>query len=92
MLKLRNERGTVTAELAISMPAVLLVLTFAIQSLALQVDRIELANKVGQLARSAARGETVSKTTVEGKLVCVERSITKFIQVSEKQCAHRLGL
>jgi predicted metalloenzyme YecM len=74
------------------MPAVLLMLTFAIQALAVQVDRIELANKVGQLARSAARGEAVSKTMVEGKLICVERSITKFIYVSEKQCAHRLGL
>ena len=91
-MELRSERGAVTAELAISMPAVLLMLTFAIQALAVQVDRIELANKVGQLARSAARGEAVAKTTLEGKLICVERSTTKFIQVSEKQCAHRLGL
>lgn len=74
------------------MPAVLLMLTFAIQALAVQVDRIELANRVGQLARAAARGEAVPKTTVEGKLICVERSTPKLVQISEKQCAHRLGL
>ncbi len=91
-MELRSDRGTVTAELAISLPAVLLMLTFAIQALAVQVDRIELAAKAGQLARAAARGEAVSHATEEGDLICIKQTVNKVFQITEKQCARRLGL
>ncbi|MCX6485103.1 MAG: hypothetical protein NTX78_00390 [Rhodoluna sp.] len=91
-MELRSERGTVTAELAISLPAVLLMLSFAIQALAVQVDRITLAATAGQLARAAARGEQIPDAKTEGNLICVEKAQTKFFTIKEKQCARRLGL
>lgn len=92
MLKLRNERGTVTAELAISMPAVLLVLTFAIQSLALQVDRMSLVQSASEQARAAARGEVIAGAKQEGNLICVTKTLFKVFTIKEKQCARSLGL
>ena len=89
---LHKEEGTVTAELAIALPAVLLMLTFSIQALAVQVDRIALVAEVGQQARAAARGEEVSGAREEGKLICVTKTVTKLFQITEKQCARKLGL
>jgi hypothetical protein len=68
------------------------MLTFAIQALAVQVDRITLVSSAGQLARAAARGEWIPEAKTEGKLICVEKVLTKFFTIKEKQCARRLGL
>ena len=81
-----------TAELAIALPAVLLVLTFSVQVLAIQVDRVAMIGSAAMLARQAARGEIVDGSKIEGNLVCVTRERNSFIQVSEKQCARRLGV
>ena len=89
----RSDRGTVTAELAIALPAVLLLLTFSMQALGLQVGRIELASKAGEMARAAARGEVVSaKQEIRGNLICVKQSKSGLIELVEQQCARRLGL
>jgi hypothetical protein len=82
----------VTAEFAIALPAVLLTLVFAMQALSTQVSRIELITKAGQLARAAARGESVPQAKPEGKLICVELKIERPFLSSEKQCARQLGL
>lgn len=80
-----------TAELAISLPAVLLVLTFAIQGLSIPLQRMELANRAGEQARSIARGETAGGI-IEGKLVCVTLNGSGLVPLKEKACARRLGL
>ena len=92
MLDLNSDRGTVTAEFAIALPAVLLVLSFAMQVLSIQVERISLVTEVAGLARAAARGEAILGTTVEGSMVCVAKSRKLIIPIREKQCARRLGL
>ncbi|MFM5951161.1 MAG: hypothetical protein ACKOOE_00930 [Micrococcales bacterium] len=91
-MKHHNERGTVTAELAIALPAVLLVLTIAFQALGLQVARIQLVSELTQLARQAARGEKVIGSQVEGNLICVRRPVAAIIRIEEKQCARMLGI
>jgi Flp pilus assembly protein TadG len=91
-LELHSERGTVTAEFAIALPAVLLTLVFSLQALSVQVGRIDLISKAGQLARAAARGEAVAEAKPEGKLVCVELKIERPFLIAEKQCARQLGL
>jgi len=91
-LELRSERGTVTAELAIALPAVLLTLVFALQALSLQAQRIELIAKAGQLARAAGRGDTVPHAKPEGNLICVELKLESPFPIAEKQCARQLGL
>lgn len=87
-----SERGTVTAELAIALPAVLLMLTLAIQLLMTQVERVHLAAEVGALARAAARGEALAGSKIEGTLVCVTKAKETMIRIEEKQCARRLGM
>ena len=86
-----SESGTVTAELAISLPAVLLVLTIAIQGLSVPVERMELATRAGEQARAIARGQALGGT-IEGNLVCVTLSSKGIIPFREKSCARRLGL
>ena len=81
-----------TAEFAIALPAVLITLVFALQALSTQGSRIELIAKAGQLARAAARGESVPQAKSEGKLICVELKIEQPFLISEKQCARQLGL
>ena len=89
---LSEERGTVTAELAIALPAVLVVLTFAVNVLGVQVDRIALISALATDVRAAARGESVTGTKVEGNLICLSRTTKTLIPIVEKQCARRLGL
>lgn len=55
---LGDERGTVTAEFAIVLPAVLLVLGLVIGGLLLAAHRITLTSTAADLARLEARGDT----------------------------------
>ena len=53
-----SERGSVTAELAIAMPAVSLIIGITLGAFALQVDRMKLVDVAATSARALARGET----------------------------------
>ena len=91
-MAVNSEAGTVTAELAIAMPAVVILITLATGVLGIQVDRISLTREAAESARAAARGEPVGKTQVKGNLVCVTKTKDAVISISETQCARRLGL
>lgn len=52
-----SERGSVTAELAIAMPAVSLIIGITLGAFALQVDRMKLVDVAATAARALARGE-----------------------------------
>ncbi|MEY2737063.1 MAG: hypothetical protein RL683_181 [Actinomycetota bacterium] len=80
-----------TAEIAISLPAVLLVLTLAIQGLSVPLQRMELAARAGEQARAIARGQAEGGN-IEGKLVCVTLSASGLLPLKEEACARRLGL
>lgn len=54
---LGDERGAVTAEFAIAVPAVLLVLCLVIGAINLSAERVALAGLTGDLARLEARGD-----------------------------------
>ena len=87
----RSERGTVTAEFAIALPAVLLVLSFAVSALMIPVDRIRLAGDSAEEARAIARGEKAGGQLI-GNKVCVTSKSSGFIDLEETACARRLGL
>ena len=91
-MALNKESGTVTAELAIALPAVLVVLTFSLNVLGVQAERIALVGQLATDVRAAARGEPVTGFKVEGNLICLSRTTKTLIQTVEKQCARRLGL
>lgn len=84
-LLLRSDQGSVTAEFAMLLPAVVMVLSLAISSLFLATQSIVLTDAAGEIARLEARGDTAAAserlarlqgdTTVErlraGSLHCV---------------------
>ncbi|MFV0375113.1 TadE family type IV pilus minor pilin [Microbacterium sp.] len=83
-----DDRGSVTAELAVALPAVLLVIVLAVSALGVGGAQVRLEQAAAQGARVAARGEaervpevvaalTGSATAVvsaSGDLVCVTTS------------------
>ena len=52
------ERGAVTAEFAVVLPAVALILAISLGSLSAQVERMRLVSVAAGLARAIGRGET----------------------------------
>lgn len=54
---LSGSRGSVTAELAIAMPAVSLIIAVTLAAFALQVERMKMVEVSATAARAIARGE-----------------------------------
>jgi len=87
--RLGDDRGSVVAEFAVALPAIVLVLVFGVGALAAASRQVRLQDAVADAARLSARGEpeqrahdavagTVSGASVEigrrGDLVCVSAS------------------
>lgn len=89
---MNSESGTVTAELAIAMPAVVILMALATGVLGVQVDRISLVREASEEARASARGEVSGQNQIRGNLVCVTKTKEALIAISETQCARRFGL
>lgn len=56
----RREHGFVTAELAVALPAAVMVLVFAVAVLGLMLDQIRCVDAARAAARAVARGDTTS--------------------------------
>lgn len=72
-----RERGAVTAEFVIAMPALLLVLALSIGSIALATQRLTLTAAAGEVARLEARGDQPAaraRVAAAGPAVSVSRS------------------
>lgn len=65
---LSNERGSVTAEFAIVLPAVLVVLALAVGAIMLSAQRLTLSATAAEVARHEARGDGVSASAILGRL------------------------
>jgi Flp pilus assembly protein TadG len=83
----RDERGSVAAEFAVTVPAVVLVIVLAVSALSVGGRQVRLEHAAAQAARLAAREESADRvtaavstlasgarvaTTRDGDLVCVE--------------------
>lgn len=55
--KALSDKGSVTAELALAMPAVSLVIAITLGAFALQIERMKLVGVSAMAARAVARGE-----------------------------------
>jgi hypothetical protein len=55
---INSERGSVTAELAMALPAVALVIGITLGAFALQIERMKLVEVSATAARAIARGES----------------------------------
>lgn len=59
----RSDRGTVTAEFAMVLPVMLLVLALAVASITLATQRLALTSAAAEVARLEARGDTSAAAT-----------------------------
>ena len=99
-----SDRGSVTAEFAAVIPAVLLVLACCLAGLQLAGQQLRLQDAAAVAARSVARGGSAPPiegvrvvTRVEGQLLCarvVAASIAPLfpLQLSAESCALAGGL
>ena len=58
-----REQGSVTAEFAVAMPAVLLVLALSLSATQVAATQLRLQDAAADAARALARGETVAAVT-----------------------------
>ena len=63
----RMERGMVTAEIALGIPAVLMVLGLGATTLGQGVAQVRCAGVVGDLARQGARGDDLAAALARGR-------------------------
>jgi hypothetical protein len=90
------QRGSITAEFAVALPAVVLVLAMCLGCLQLGAQRLRLQDAAAVGARALARGDTVPpvpyaelSTWAEGPLRCVRLTIAQnpVIELSAESCA-----
>lgn len=84
----RRDAGFVTAELAVALPAVVIVLVFAVAVLGLMLDQIRCVDAARTAARAVARGDTTSvvveaarKAAPEGSKVRIDEGPPVRVEV-----------
>ena len=55
-----KDSGSVTAELVLTLPAVLLIFGLALSAMSVQLQRMELVSAASTIARAIARGEPIA--------------------------------
>lgn len=56
-----QERGTVTAELVLTLPAVMLVLGISLAGMSIQLMRMDMVSNASEIARAVARDEPLEE-------------------------------
>jgi hypothetical protein len=77
----RKDSGTVTAELVLTLPAVLMVLAFALSMMSIQLTRMELVSSASSIARAIARQEPLE--VVDAMVAQAGEKVAFEIQESE---------
>ena len=55
----KKDTGSVTAELVLSLPAVVIIVALALGAMSVQLQRMELVSSASTIARAIARGEPI---------------------------------
>ena len=61
LVRASSSRGSVTAELVLTLPAVILIMTIAIAAMSLQSTKLQLINVAAMVASAVARGESAGQ-------------------------------
>ena len=77
------ERGSVTAELALALPSVALVIAVTLGAFGLQVERMKLVDLSATAARALARGE--EQSAIEAMLKTLRPDSQSVIEHEEDQ-------
>ena len=88
-----SDKGSVTAETMMLMPALAILLSALGGIFNFGLERVSLESKTAQVLRQLSIGaeydldaEIESKIWNEGRLVCLELSKTQLIKISATQC------
>jgi hypothetical protein len=65
LLRPNSEKGSVTAELAIALPAVTMVIAVTLAGFGLQVERMKFVSLASSSARAIGRGEAQARVEAE---------------------------
>jgi Flp pilus assembly protein TadG len=86
-LRWGNESGTVTAEFALALPSMALVIAVTLSGFGLQIERMKLVAVAASAARALGRGE--SETAVEALVSESAPDASLGVEVLENHiCAH----
>ncbi len=61
LVRASSSRGSVTAELVLTLPAVILIMIIAIAAMSLQSTKLQLINVAAMVASAVARGESAEQ-------------------------------
>jgi hypothetical protein len=89
-----NDRGSVTAELALAMPAVSLVIAVTLSAFALQIERMKLVSVSAMAARAMARGEAeenVRALVLEGNAGSASQAVLIDVETRENTVCIKLS-
>lgn len=93
-----DEKGSVTAELMMLLPALVLGAGVVTAIFSVSLERISLERDTAAALREIAIGRelevpdgVLAKSWMEGRLVCLEFKRTEVIQISSTHCALPLG-
>lgn len=99
---LRTQTGSVTAEFAITLPAVIMVASVLLAGMSAGVQQVKLAQSASLLARASARGEDTAalakqlhvdfKNYFLEDFACVKATVQNVVTLEEDSCARKLGL
>lgn len=97
-MDLASEKGAVTAEFMLLLPALILLFAFVLGSVGLSVERIALESTVFTLARQNSIGLEIEASpelrveiTKEGRLECVSITKQMLVPISSKLCLNSIG-
>jgi len=79
-----REQGYVTAETAVVLPVLLIVLTMAVWVLACVNAQLRCTDAAAMAARAAARGDSTSKAVAAGRLVAPQGADVQVSLVGEQ--------
>ena len=77
----RKDSGSVTAELVLTLPAVLMIVGLALGAMSIQLQRMELISSASTIARAIAREEPIE--LVDGLVMALGDKVGFEIQESE---------
>ncbi len=98
LLVLDSDRGAVTAEFMLLLPALIILFTFALGSVTFATERIAIESKVFEAARAISLGQepVIDQNyrltqSVEGRKICVTLSRQMLLPINSTLCMLPVG-
>ncbi|MDG2497451.1 MAG: hypothetical protein P8M68_04630 [Aquiluna sp.] len=98
LLVLDNDRGAVTAEFMLLLPALIMLFTFVLGSVTFAAERIAIESKVFEATRAISLGQDPSidpkyllTQSIQGRKICVTLSRQMLLPIKSTLCMLPVG-